>query len=281
MIANPLNFDGPTFLGFFALLLAAAALVVILARWTIGPATSRTSRADLLDLACLAGGALRVADTIGVVFLTWTWATLSSDGAHFLLDRSRCGTAGPGAGALGVAARTLEMVAGRLPDRFDRFQLRRASQAVIQDCRQRLEAAGLVPDRRAILLYRLTVLLVMGTVIGLGLAKVQVGLDRHRPVEFLVVMLIAAGLFTLWALAGPLRTRAGAAVLADSRRDKARAARAPRSFELPLAVAFGGLAVLAGTAFAPLARAAASSSSSGDSGSSGCGGGGGGCGGCS
>jgi hypothetical protein len=70
-------------------------------------------------------------------------------------------------------------------------------------------------------------------------------------VGYLVVMtliLAAIGLYLLFN--APLRTQSGDRALEGARRRLARVARAPTNEELPMAVALGGTAVLAGTLYA-------------------------------
>jgi uncharacterized membrane protein YgcG len=126
---------------------------------------------------------------------------------------------------------------------------------------------------------------------GLGAAKIVVGVLRDRPVSILVVLcvIVTAIAIGLWALR-PRRTRAGDRLIAARRASAARIRRAPRSHELSLALALGGLGVLSGTAYAQYQAArtpptgdsgsssssdSSSSSEGGGSGCGGCGGGGG------
>jgi heme A synthase len=101
----------------------------------------------------------------------------------------------------------------------------------------------------------------------LGAAKVQVGMERHKPVGILVVLIIMTAIIALFHLIPPRLTRAGREALAAEQARNARAARAPLENELMLAVALTGLVVLSGTPYAALYAAATAS------------GGGGGCGG--
>jgi uncharacterized protein (TIGR04222 family) len=116
--------------------------------------------------------------------------------------------------------------------------------------------------------------------IGLGWAKVAVGMARHHPVGFLtiltVVWLVGAIIILLQP---PVATATGEKALADNRLRYARLARAPMESEVARAFAITGAAVLLGTPFAAFGQAVRPSSGSG-CGRSGCGGGGG-CGGCS
>ena len=132
-------------------------------------------------------------------------------------------------------------------------------------------------DSRPIL-FRDVVLALFAIPLLLGLAKVQVGLERHKPVGFLIMLLIVTAIIAVVFLFGPQLTRAGREALAAEKARNARAARAPLESELMLAVALTGLVVLSGTPYGALY--AASKVSGGDGGGGGGGdGGGGGCGG--
>ncbi|MFO0899957.1 MAG: TIGR04222 domain-containing membrane protein [Pirellulales bacterium] len=133
-----------------------------------------------------------------------------------------------------------------------------------------------------------------------GVYKIYVGLERSRPVAFLVIACLAvAGVSLLVFARPPLRTRRGDATLRQLKREHAANSAAPDADQteqgsLVNAVALLGLGAVAGTTLAPLQhylggaagqrRSPGDGSSCGSScGSSGCGGGGcggGGCGGC-
>lgn len=168
-----------------------------------------------------------------------------------------------------------------------------------------LKRAGLLPDEAvnlARLLRQVVGCLILG---GVGFIKVMIGLQRDRPVGFLVFLTILA-LVIMWKVSAPRLTTKGATVLADVQslysglKDRAASIR-PGGATLDaamLAAAFG-TAALAGEGFAyahtlfPRAKTSSSlfssggsscgsSCSSGSSCGSSCGGGGcgGGCGGC-
>ena len=127
--------------------------------------------------------------------------------------------------------------------------------------------------------------------LGLGVAKICVGVSRNKPVGFLVMGSLAlAAVGFLLVARKPRRTRQGDAVVKDAwarfresgGQDAWRATRAEAL--LPLAVALLGTTTLASTAYAAIDRAVNASrpgSAAGGCGTSGGdGGGGGGCGGC-
>jgi hypothetical protein len=169
-----------------------------------------------------------------------------------------------------------------------------------------LKRAGLLPDdavNLARLLRRVVGCLILG---GVGFIKVMIGLQRGRPVSFLVFLTFLA-MVIMWKLSAPRLTSKGAAVLADvqslySGLKNRAASIQPGGATLDaamLAAAFG-TGAMAGEGFAythtlfPRAKTSSSSlfssggsscgssCSSGSSCGSSCGGGGcgGGCGGC-
>ncbi len=101
-----------------------------------------------------------------------------------------------------------------------------------------------------------------------GAVRIDIGLDRGRPVGILVAF-VALTLLTalLLSFARPSRTWAGRAALRDWRKRHPRLMRAPQDRELALAFAVGGAAVLAGTDLAPFAawRGLTGTGGSGDS----------------
>lgn len=133
--------------------------------------------------------------------------------------------------------------------------------------------------------------LVSASVIGFGLIKLSIGLERGKPVGLLCVIMVILGVATIaFALNVPRRTRAGTALLRRLREKHERLNLAPRSEERPLAVALFGVSALYGTELAAHVRRYFPTSGNGSSGcggsgcsGGGCGGGGcgGGCGGCS
>lgn len=144
--------------------------------------------------------------------------------------------------------------------------------------REKLEALGLCVNSSQLMAYRLKALVLFAVPLVLGIAKMQVGLERHKPVGYLTMLLIVTAVVAVGHLIAPRVTRAGREALAAEQARNARAARAPLDSELMLAVALTGLVVLSGTPYGALY--AASRASGGGCGGGGDGGGGGGCGGC-
>jgi uncharacterized protein (TIGR04222 family) len=163
-----------------------------------------------------------------------------------------------------------------------RAEFQTAVEPLVERVQTRLQEVGYCPSDDQMMSFCMTALPFVGVLLTFGIVKAVVGAERHHPIGFLIMMLIAT-VFAAIALAKrPTRTRAGNDVLGAYKATHARAARAPLDNELLLAVALSGTVVLSDTAYAPVYAASKTMSSSGSDGGSGCGGGGGGgCGGCS
>jgi uncharacterized protein (TIGR04222 family) len=281
---NPLDWSGGAFLALYAFLLLAALPTTLVVRWILRSGSMRPGPAlGPYELAYLGGGTARVADT--AVAELFAKGAARMDGDAVRLERAPADNA-----YVATAAR----VAAQKPS--DRA-LVAAFEPMVVPLKQNLERRGLLLDEAATRRVRLWSAAVPGALVALGVAKIAIGMSRDRPVAFLVVLTAIAAVFLLaMLLRNPGRTTAGDSVLANAKREHARAARAPRDLELPLAVALLGTTALAGTAYAgwhahrvpqqtgdagtsgdggsSLSSSDSSSDSGGDSGS------GGGCGGC-
>ena len=270
MNLNPLNWTAGPFLSLYAILALAAVLLCVRLRKRIGGGRSRSAALDAIELAYLAGGPQRVADALIVALLSAKAATLSTDGRK--IDIHAHGHQLPPpvtsfAALLGTGTVT-------------RLELQKRIKNGVERIKTRLQGLGLAPNAGQLSVYRWQTAAIMLVPMLLGLNKVFVGMERHKPVGFLIMLLVVTAIATLVLLSAPLATKAGAEALASHQAQHARAARAPRDNELMLAVALSGLVVLSGTAYAAMHKAAQSDGTSGSGCGGGDGGGGGGCGGC-
>ncbi len=121
----------------------------------------------------------------------------------------------------------------------------------------------------------------------IGFYRERAGSSLGEPTGFLIALMVVTAVIALFRFfrIDP-RTQAGIAAVAHARKQSGRLARAPRSDEVPMAVALFGTGVLVGTPWEPVhamrQQSGSSDSGSSDGGSSDSGGGdgGGGCGGC-
>jgi len=282
MEGSPLEWRGADFLKLYALLMPASIILALIWRRLLrdNGAASPGGEIAPVELAYLVGGPTRGFDATVASLLQKEAIGWDEAGQRFVLLGS-----GGGLSASESALRNIVAGDGR-PD-----QVLKLGSRLFSETRQKLVRNGQLLDdataRRAAFLPALLPVLVL----LFGAAKILVGLQRDRPVAFLVVLsLIMLVSSVVLMLKRPQRSRAGDRIVAAQRRRHARLVRAPMKSEVPLAVALVGTAALSGTAWAgyhQLRAPAASSSNSSersadassDSGGSDSGGGCGGCGG--
>ncbi len=284
---NPFDLSGGPFLALYAGLFPLALLACWALRNAIrGNAGGAADPLTPAELAWLAGGRARAADAAVV-------GMVSFGGAYLDTKNKRIAPV-PGARRLPNwivpfhAALDAPVATARIARRFA---------APLDAVQAGLAARGLAPDASQAASagrWSIAPLLLLA---GFGAVRIDIGLERGRPVGILVAFVAATLLAALLlSFARPTRTLAGRAALRDWRRRHDRLLRAPQDRELALAFAIGGATVLAGTGLAPFAAwrgltgtGGGSSDSGGGRDSSGSdsdsggdsGGGGSGCGGCS
>ena len=293
VLMNVLDFRGPQFLALYAALaLAAVALALVFRRIMRGPAGPPPPEAHKLDpceIAAVAGGP-RLAVNTAVASL-FRQGALTADSTSRSLQVSD------------LAFRPTNPL-----ERDVYHFINAAGKRAIHEVHRHVPGLSAVrrptdislllpPERRfGIALASAAPLLAL---LLLGVAKVFVGIDRNRPVTFLIVFCIATAVAAIILVATtPRRTRAGDRFIEEQKTRnvalRSTATTAPTSLgatDLALAMALFGPAVLASTELDPLRRtlvanqstsscgSSCSSSSCGGGGGGSCGGGGG-CGGC-
>ncbi|MCW3835689.1 TIGR04222 domain-containing membrane protein [Sphingomonas canadensis] len=275
-MTSPFDLTGPMFLLLYLALLAAAIVAgMLLPRW-LRAEGREPAVTDPDQLAYLAGGRTRLAETVTSRLLASGAIAIDAGGRFQHGEHARGRTAA-------------ERAVLALPQdaRWTRVSAAVARQA--DGVAQRLTDAGLLLDGGEALRARIVQTLPYLLVMAIGLVKLNVGLERERPVEALTVLLVITGVLALIRFAVlDRRTRGALAVLASARARSERLRLAPTAPETDMAVALFGTAVLAGSGWAAFHSLRTSSGSS-DSGGSGCSsdsgcsggdGGGGGCGGC-
>jgi uncharacterized protein (TIGR04222 family) len=266
---NPLNWTAGPFLTFYVSIAGLVWLAAWLVRRNIGEGARAHPILTTPELAYLAGGEQRVGDAVIAGLLASNAAAISPDGRTIEVDGAKLGTQPD----LAPFARP------GLSGEMKRLEFQHRMGLGVNALGKKLEQLGLCPDPSLLPAYRLKVLALFAVPLLLGIAKVQIGMERQKPVGFLIILLIITAIVTLYFLSAPRLTRAGHEVLAAAQLQYSRAARAPLENELMLAVTLTGLVVLSGTPYDALYAA---SRADGGSGGGGCGGGGGGggCGGC-
>src|SRR5262249_30133242 len=154
-------------------------------------------------LAYLADGAQRVGDAVLTELLTSNAATLSSDGSTIDIDGTK----------LGMQPDLAPFAQAGLSGEMKRRDFQQKIRSGVEYIRVKLEKLGLCPDPSLPPAYRLKILILLAVPLLLGIEKVGVGTERHKPVGFLIILLIITVIVALNFLRAPRLTRAGHEVL--------------------------------------------------------------------
>lgn len=278
---NPLDYGGSEFLGFYLKMLIAAIVVSELLRRFLTPKTQPVGVLSDAEMALLDGGEERAIQVLEVEQMAA--GNLSYDPTTRLLRES------------GGGHRTAQDLANlRLMLGAGAQELR---QRLLAPMIQNLQRRGLLlePAQRARIgwLSALPLLALM----ALGVAKVNIGLSRGKPVMFLVFLLLLSLIVLAIQVARRPRISAGCKSWFRQQRQRHQRVRgAPTQQEWGKAVALFGLTAVSGTVLAEYvgwrqpvsssscggsshssnSNSSCSSDSGGDSGGGGCGGCGGG-----
>ncbi|MBO9712917.1 TIGR04222 domain-containing membrane protein [Sphingomonas sp.] len=275
MSLGPFDLSGPSFLFLYAILFAVAILLGILIPAWLRPEGNARPVKDPELLAYLAGGATRFSDSV-VSRLLSSDALGLGGGRKFVVGSRTAWKTDAERKVLGLPQPRLSEI-----DRELRPHGREAEKQLV--------GAGLLMDSATVAQMRFWQVTPYLLLLGFGAIKLEVGLSRGKPVAFLVLLMVATGVFALVRLiVVDRRTRGGREILATERKRGDRLRRAPATDEAGLAVALFGTGVLAGSDMGGYHAMRASSGGDGGSGGGdgggGCGGGGGGggggCGGC-
>ena len=230
---------------------------------------------DVDQLAYLAGGSTRLADTVIARLLAAGALVLEGKGKFRVVTGARGETAA-------------ERAVLQLSSPTTLAHLQHAATSATTTTQDALRRAGALMEAGAAWQLRFFQTAPYLLLLAFGAIKWDVGVMRERPVGHLTALLVVTALFALLRFAVvDRRTRSGLAALETARSGSQRLRRAPVATETGLAVALFGTIVLCGSAWGDYHRLRAASgdgslssdSGSGDSGGSD--GGGGGCGGCS
>ncbi len=307
LAANPLNWHGPTFLALYLSLLVVATLASWLGRkWVLMSGESYNftpGGADAIgpvDVAWLQGGAPRAISCALVELAQKNAVTLEGD----LI------CPGPGIGTARADHRVSDLILNSVsaaPAGCTYGLISRDANVGIESLKQNLNDKGLLIDWSQRAAAMALPLALLGGLSAFGVAKAFVGLQRDKPVGFLILAIVATlATLLVFALTLPKLTSAGKELLSKLRKDvlaDPKKLLPPQVADPSLAdnscllwsTALLGTAALASTSWMDfdsflnrqIASGAGSSSggcgTSGCGGDSGCGGGGGcggGCGGC-
>lgn len=289
---NPLDWAGPDFLQLFAAVGLGALLIAWVAKLFLSlPASGPPAgdwQLDPYEIAYLNGGprlalAACVANLSASKYISCSYRRLGINQGAVATDlKHPLDTAVFGSAVGGASAPILKQSTGN----------------VLAEMGENLRKQGLWVSRSTATTATLISALIVLSVLGLGIAKMIIGVSRGRPIELLAFESVIFALLSIIVLIPPKRSRYGSKVLStyrDQRSAFRRVGNHPdaQPQDYALAVALFGFGALAGSAytgvrtyFAPDTSSSGSSynsscSSGSSCGSSGCGGGGSGCGGCS
>ncbi|MAT71905.1 MAG: hypothetical protein CMJ58_20570 [Planctomycetaceae bacterium] len=211
---NPLDMRGPPFLALYAGLVLCAAVAALALRLILrgGDEAAALPELDAYEAAVLAGGERRACQ-IALAELALAGAIKECDvsertvmtvkpeppGAHPLVQKIYRAIEARG------MATPIEAIAAGAPE--------------AARIGARLEDAGLVPNAGAAWAARIVPALVAASPLALGVMKIFVGLDRHKPVLFLVLMCVATAVLAVLFMRPVMRTRRGARLLRQLQRD--------------------------------------------------------------
>lgn len=272
-IPDVLDWQSGPFLELYGLLLVFGFALAFVLRSILSETGQPVDSRNLstLQVAYLGGGMRRAADAL-VLDLATRGALNRLNGPGIVISAERRDLPA-----------SLEPFRSLEPGAYSRFKLSRilAASPEAAAMRDDLVSRNMCQDSRRQILSILSTLAPVVPVLVLGVAKMVRGISHHRPIGFLVMLvLIATALLVRLLLSNTWITAEGGQALERLRDSNDRVVRAPRPFELPFAYALAGASALSGT-YAAYATLLTSGQGSKDTDGSGCGAsGGGGCGGC-
>jgi uncharacterized protein (TIGR04222 family) len=288
-VLNPLDLTGPEFLWFIVVMMAVALVAgLFMRRWDPNDTVLDDQAAPLEphELAFLNGGQKQMLQAVlaGMIQAGELEVRRRGTGAVSTGERRLRAVGAAPNDAIGLG-RLIHREAG-VDGGLAITDLPRVVASFAKRTKQALEDRGLVSSGLARLLPAAPMLLVL----LLGIAKVCVGVNRDRPVGFLVVLAIVATVAAVLLAKPPLLTNHGQRVLRRWKSEHASLRKIGAEADaldpatLMLAVALFGIASSSTPQLNELRAAVGpgnrSSGCGSSCGGSGCGGGGGGCGGC-
>jgi uncharacterized protein (TIGR04222 family) len=285
-IPNPLNFRGSEFLTFYFLL---SIVVVFLAsriraylRLPDGNLAQRPVSLDAYETAYLAEGNNRVVDTAIASLVQKEYVTVQLGQRILTLKEPVENLSHPVERAV---ARAIELD-GRIN------KVRSSVTQAIDVIRDRLRQIDLLVSQNQSFKAQTYPAILIASLLGLGIAKIFVGISRGKPVGYLFMMCFVLAFIALAFYSTPIhRSRYGDRVLEELRTRMRSTVFSHTDPQLPVAFALLGMGILPNEMFADfkMVFTPVSSSGGGDGGGGSCGGGGdggggscggGGCGGC-
>ncbi|NMO22744.1 TIGR04222 domain-containing membrane protein, partial [Pyxidicoccus fallax] len=209
---NPLGWSDPVFLGLFMPLLLLSFLLAKVARWWLrqpGPSSDRTlPSAEPYEAALLRGRNALVETAV---------ASLAHQGYYRLSGDGWVTT-----GTVPPTAPLIERIvfAAFEAGELNKSRLVRKAEPAIQELRARLVRRGWLMDDAGRARARWLPGLLPVSVLVPGIAKVFVGVERDKPVAFLLTICVLGLVALVRTLRAPWRSRQGDAVLRILRREQ-------------------------------------------------------------
>ncbi|HUL67873.1 MAG TPA: TIGR04222 domain-containing membrane protein [Burkholderiaceae bacterium] len=290
MNLNPLDLSGPAFLAFYVFALIAAHFVgealTLLCRSKHADSANLPENLQPAEAAFLAGGTERAVDTALVRLLHDDLIAVKPGGGGFETKAAKADTL-----QLSDLQRDVYREIARNNGSVDALHRLKSAFLARTEVRLSSDRLLLARDGAEATCLRGAKASPFAAVIALGIAKILVGIARHRPVTFLVVfVLVSLVILGIKLFKLPLRSARGEAALRNLKRRNAalettvrRRSRELDDATLLFAIALFGPQVLASSELAWMHQGFINrQSGSSDSGGGSCGGGcgGGGCGGC-
>ena len=281
-ISNPLEMRGPDFLSFYFQLFVVTLIIASFLRWLLRLPTAQTRLLsvdlDPYETAYLVGDKSRVIQTAITALTQKGYVKVTTDKRSLFWQ-----------GDISNLSHPVEIEVGKVIQvENSPNKIQSASLKTIDNFREKLVQMELLVPFPHSLKARLFPSILMTLFLGLGIAKIFIGISRDKPVGFLIFMCIIAFFISLQFLAPVYRSRYGDRVMNRLQADFKHLKTADSETEaLPLAFALFGVVVLASDPifmnlhqmFLPSGGDGGGGGGGGSGGSDGGEGGGGGCGG--
>lgn len=294
---GPLDWVGPDFLKWYAVLVIGAIIAAFVLRHILWPDEPELDdNVDYSEAACLTGNWKLAVNAVLAKLIASKQATAVVQGTttQFLLNGSERTTGSD------FEKRVIQAL--DQPSSLTLSEVHHEMQEAGEKLEESLRQRGLLTGNASYALApRLFSSLLMAVVVIIGIAKVSVGVSRGKPVGFLILMMIVPCILAVWFLLRPRLTASARRWLRQQQSDRVELkndvgdeSRSPE--QIALGTALFGAAALASTQLMPLrtawqgnrsepgssgcATAGCGTAGGGGAGCGGDGGGGGGCGGC-
>ncbi|MFB2937583.1 TIGR04222 domain-containing membrane protein [Aerosakkonemataceae cyanobacterium BLCC-F154] len=287
-VPNPLDLTGGEFLTFYFLLSIITFFLAFHLRNSLRLPDEnfgqRTVPLNTYETAYLAGGKDRVVDTAIASLVQKEYVIIQPDKRTLTLNKS-------GEDLFNAVEKELAKVIA-LNGHINSIRKAFISHPIIETIGDRLREIGLLVTQNQSAKVQTYPTILIASLLGLGIAKIVVGISREKPVGYLIIMCFIIAIIGLGFWLSPAhRSRYGDRIFQDLRTHIRLTVFSHTDPQLPLAFALLGATILPSEMFSDLKQLfIPTSSSGGGDGGGGCGGdgggdggggcGGGGCGGC-